>query len=107
MPNSNPACQPPSDVNCDPADEPILSKLFPSITLYGNIEGSSGYYGDEITLNHQIGEWFALPDGSWWSISCQQGVWRLHWDGTISGGGFIDATGGTFPSLIFPGFSTS
>ncbi|QDU05685.1 hypothetical protein V6x_54260 [Gimesia chilikensis] len=106
MPNSNPACKNGTG-GCDPANTEYWANLYPSITLYGSIVGRDGYYGDELTLNNSAEEWFDTPNFSWWSISCRDGVWRLHWDGTASGGGSVDATGGTFPNLTFPGYTTS
>ncbi|QDV48447.1 hypothetical protein Enr17x_04590 [Gimesia fumaroli] len=110
MPNSNPACDPPSDVTCAPARIPELIEKYPYLCLdTSKFEPSD----PEVTLlgsGITSGRWQGLSGHYNYDLICtDDDCWVVGWDSIFlpPSGGSEKATGGSFPNLIFPNFSTT
>ncbi|QDU10751.1 hypothetical protein [Gimesia aquarii] len=106
MPNANPACNPPNDISCDPAKLQELVYNFPYLCL----DTSQFDPGDpENTLIGAGTSWTGLTTNYSYVLNCEDdNSWVLSW-GSISLPpiyGSEKATGGSFPGLTFPSFST-
>ncbi|QDU10752.1 hypothetical protein [Gimesia aquarii] len=110
MPNSNPACNPPSDVTCDPAKLNELVERFPDLCL----DASKFEPNDPETTLLGVGgagtSWQGLSGRYNYGLVCSgEDTWKVGWDEIFPpwSSGSENATGGSFPNLIFPNFSTT
>lgn len=101
MPNSNPACRPPSDTSCT-NDGINWAEIYPEICLD---TGSEGVPLSIIGMN----AWTGGKSGYTYILQCSTQRWLLE-RALNSPPWTVDtwfATGGSIPNLVFPGFSTA
>jgi len=107
MPNSNPPCNPKTDLPCDPTYLEILAETYHEICL------NSGLEPDPVTLfavGGTSGLWEAVSGFYNYRVFCvSEGVWGISWDALppVIDYGEEKTTGDTFPNLSFSNFSTS
>lgn len=99
MPNSNPACIPPSNgpQNCSNLNIEELGTLYPSIRVSGV----------SMPLEFVDSDHWQTSSAPLWYLGCRYETDKWNLIGDVDPYVFEDSTGGEFPNLFFPGYSTS
>ena len=107
MPNSNPACNPPGNIACAPSKLQELVEQFPDLCLdVSKFEPN----GTDTTLVGAGTGWQGLSGYYDYYLNCSgEDEWVLAWASIFlpPSAGSEKATGGSFPNLSFPNFSTT
>ena len=110
MLNSNPVCNPPNDLACDPTKMAQLQHAYPTICL--DISNFDPRETEVPLIGDDDKGWYGLTTDYDYGIVCRDDTWFLDWVSiTVPPAnpefGSEQATDGSFPDLTFPTFSST